>query len=234
MSLFGKGYIGTGALLFVFYHVLGLLTMGSWARVISVRPSDKIIPCTEEEQREYSCNPIRKCRKCNAYKPDRAHHCAWCGRCVLKMDHHCPWLGNCIGGHNYKFFVQTIVYTTMFALFVSLSLLYFHSLPLQVGKKNTSAAVLVTVGFALSVGTGILSTMHLYLLFTNQTTLELGFRIGECERCTCQKPPFDVGWRDNFKIVFGQKWWMWCLPVLPTSPHGRASQLLESQQLLLA
>ena len=34
---------------------------------------------------------VRFCDKCKAIKPDRAHHCSVCGRCVLKMDHHCPW-----------------------------------------------------------------------------------------------------------------------------------------------
>lgn len=52
------------------------------------------------------------CRKCNAPKPERTHHCSICGRCILKMgeeflnrtsfvanlcasrfvDHHCPWI----------------------------------------------------------------------------------------------------------------------------------------------
>lgn len=31
----------------------------------------------------------RWCRKCNAWKPPRCHHCSVSGRCVLKMDHYC-------------------------------------------------------------------------------------------------------------------------------------------------
>ncbi len=31
------------------------------------------------------------CLKCEAYKPERSHHCSICQKCVLKMDHHCPW-----------------------------------------------------------------------------------------------------------------------------------------------
>ena len=30
--------------------------------------------------------PKRLCRRCNAYKPDRAHHCSICKRCITKMD----------------------------------------------------------------------------------------------------------------------------------------------------
>lgn len=52
------------------------------------------------------------CSTCNAWKPDRSHHCRWCGRCCLKsewhwlkvrlipVDHHCIWLGTCVGFHN--------------------------------------------------------------------------------------------------------------------------------------
>jgi palmitoyltransferase len=34
---------------------------------------------------------IRYCFQCQCIKPDRAHHCSICGKCVLKYDHHCPW-----------------------------------------------------------------------------------------------------------------------------------------------
>ncbi len=34
----------------------------------------------------------RYCRKCQAWKPPRAHHDSMTGRCVLRMDHYCMWV----------------------------------------------------------------------------------------------------------------------------------------------
>ena len=33
--------------------------------------------------------PELYCYKCRQYKPERAHHCQVCKRCVMRMDHHC-------------------------------------------------------------------------------------------------------------------------------------------------
>ncbi|KAG5180421.1 DHHC palmitoyltransferase-domain-containing protein [Tribonema minus] len=62
-----------------------------------------------EEKRH---KPARRwCHRCDAYKPERAHHCSVCRRCIVKMDHHCPWMNNCVGIGNHKFFLQFIGYT---------------------------------------------------------------------------------------------------------------------------
>eukprot|EP00397_Hematodinium_sp_SG-2012_P064382 GEMP01090959.1.p1 GENE.GEMP01090959.1~~GEMP01090959.1.p1 ORF type:complete len:197 (+),score=21.77 GEMP01090959.1:219-809(+) len=55
----------------------------------------------------------RLCKWCLKYKPDRAHHCRMCKRCVLVMDHHCPWVYNCIGHYNHKYFFLLLFYTVI-------------------------------------------------------------------------------------------------------------------------
>jgi len=55
----------------------------------------------------------RMCRRCNSFKPPRAHHCSICNRCIIKMDHHCPWVNNCVGIGNHKYFLLFIFYTSL-------------------------------------------------------------------------------------------------------------------------
>jgi len=58
------------------------------------------------------------CRKCNFQKPERAHHCSVCNKCVLLMDHHCPWINNCVGHKNHRYFFMFCFWTTLGAFFV--------------------------------------------------------------------------------------------------------------------
>lgn len=54
-----------------------------------------------------------QCSKCNLPKPERAHHCKTCGRCVLRMDHHCRWTENCVGFKNIGHFVRFLLSTSL-------------------------------------------------------------------------------------------------------------------------
>uniref|UniRef100_A0A0N4Z769 Palmitoyltransferase n=1 Tax=Parastrongyloides trichosuri TaxID=131310 RepID=A0A0N4Z769_PARTI len=70
----------------------------------------------ERLQREDSNKKLYQCTKCCSVKPDRAHHCSVCDRCINKMDHHCPWVNNCVGQKNQKFFVLFTLYIALLSI----------------------------------------------------------------------------------------------------------------------
>ena len=78
------------------------------------------------------------CRRCDAAKPPRAHHCKECKRyderntpnrtddsfsdrvrilnitrCIPKMDHHCPWTANCVSHTTFPHFIRFLFYATI-------------------------------------------------------------------------------------------------------------------------
>ena len=136
---------------------------------------------TQEGQNSFtvkSTGGTRYCKKCQARKPDRAHHCSTCKRCVLKMDHHCPWLATCVGLRNYKAFVLFLVYTSLFCwLCFAASATWTWNELLNEGPYTDD---LMPVNYViLAVITGIIGLVltgftgwHLSLAWRNQTTIE--------------------------------------------------------------
>ncbi|KAJ3996689.1 DHHC palmitoyltransferase-domain-containing protein [Lentinula boryana] len=122
--------------------------------------------------------PGRFCRICWTSKPDRTHHCSFCGRCVLKMDHHCPWLGNrCIGHRTYPAFLHLLLCITLLAIYVAVlcahALYYAFNNPYTVDAFSPVHEIgLVFAGVTFTIVIGSFFAYHLYLVSTNQTTLE--------------------------------------------------------------
>jgi len=209
-----EGHLKSGGIFFVIYHTIAILTMWSFVRAVFSRPPFQI-----EKQYFYEHSRVneeeddeRFCKSCQQPKPQRAHHCSWCERCVAKMDHHCPWLGNCVGAHNYKFFVLLLTYGLIMSLFVGITMTFFTT-TLQV-KKAPILFTLAAIGLAVAIGTGILLSFHLFLLFSNKTTIECGIDMASCQK----ERTYDRGWKQNFISVMGEDPFLWFFPVRPPLP----------------
>ncbi|KAM0801909.1 DHHC palmitoyltransferase-domain-containing protein [Usnea florida] len=125
-----------------------------------------------------STGETRFCKKCQARKPDRAHHCSTCGRCVLKMDHHCPWLATCVGLRNYKAFLLFLIYTSIFCwVCFAVTSTWLWS---EVFSDSEYIESLMPINYVLlCVISGIIGLVltgftiwHLSLAYRGQTTIE--------------------------------------------------------------
>ena len=120
----------------------------------------------------------RYCKKCRSVKPDRAHHCSTCGRCVLKMDHHCPWLATCVGLRNYKPFLLFLIYTSLFCWFcfgVSASWVWaaiIDDTHMDEGLRVVNTILLAVLGGIIGLVLSGFTAWHVYLAVTGQTTIE--------------------------------------------------------------
>ncbi|OBZ71210.1 Palmitoyltransferase PFA3 [Grifola frondosa] len=132
-----------------------------------------LAPDDEQER-----TPLNWCRRCSAPKPERAHHCSTCGRCVLKMDHHCVWLGSkCIGHRTHAAFVHFLFCITALAMYIAIlcisAVYYAFTNPLSIDETTPLHEMfLAFYGVVISMVIGSFLGYHIYLITTNQTTLE--------------------------------------------------------------
>ncbi len=121
----------------------------------------------------------RFCKKCQARKPDRAHHCSTCKRCVLKMDHHCPWLATCVGLRNYKAFLLFLCYTTLLCFYsfaVSGTWVWtqiISGITEEVDNLMPVNYIMLSVmSGIIGIVLGIFTGWHIMLSLRGQTTIE--------------------------------------------------------------
>ncbi len=118
----------------------------------------------------------RYCLICHIFKPERCHHCSACNKCVLNMDHHCPWINNCIGFYNRKFFILMLFYiiTTTFFGNISISLSLYDMFENFEDFKGQYLFRIISflILFPLMIVISLFFKFHIYLIFTNSTTIE--------------------------------------------------------------
>ncbi|CAH1779830.1 unnamed protein product [Owenia fusiformis] len=125
---------------------------------------------------------VYKCPKCISIKPERAHHCSVCRRCIRKMDHHCPWVNNCVGENNQKYFVLFTLYIFIISVHaMAISVQYFITCVGSdwSGCSNYSPAAttvfiifLVFEGLLFGIFTAIMCGTQLSAICTDETGIE--------------------------------------------------------------
>ena len=175
------------------------------------------------------------CSHCQTYKPDGAHHCRICDRCVSKMDHHCPWMNNCVGAGNMKHFTLFLVYvwTASALALVLFSINYFFCTNEYcefsgVEVQLVRAMTWICIGALLFTTSMLMSLM--YSLYTGIGTVDrLKKKATDVWHETTEEP---VPWRDVFGIA---PVWTWPFPVDPIfDDYDRVMGYATPQRLLRA
>lgn len=160
----------------------------------------------------------RRCRRCDVFKPPRAHHCSLCNRCIVRMDHHCPWVNNCVGLGNHKFFIlfcSYVCFISGYAIFL-MFLRYTSCLGLAKGCMTSSGALaalhlvmVLVLAMLFGLFTFCMVCEQVTTISTNQTTIDR-MQGGNSEANSRSA-------LENMTEVFGGKgmsiWWL-----LPTDP----------------
>ncbi|KJH51495.1 DHHC zinc finger domain protein [Dictyocaulus viviparus] len=162
------------------------------------------------------------CYICMRLKPDRAHHCSSCGKCVVKFDHHCPWINQCVNHANYKQFLLYIFYSTLTVVwFLLTSIECFVRFILNGNWLEDSIPLALLLIVMVSYGVfgyyplGEMLIFHFGLISLNETT---------CEQAKPSvlkfdfKADYNLGKEKNFLQVFG--WGLWLFPLRTTMEDG--------------
>jgi len=224
----------TGLLMLVPMTWLSFNLMFNYYMAIWTPPGRPTATLTDEEAVEMSREAAPQkgkgwakfCKHCRLPKPPRSHHCHTCGTCVLKMDHHCPWINSCVGYHNHRYFTLLVLYLALNCLFAVCTLLLHYFGFLQSDYAGDEDAATATLIFVFVICALVFVAMfgffgwNMYLVLTNQTTIEFHFNKCMAEQMRSRGEiymnPYDMGLQRNLATVFGPAPSMWRL-LLPSA-----------------
>ncbi|AGO11586.1 AaceriADL197Cp [[Ashbya] aceris (nom. inval.)] len=189
----------------------------------------------------------RYCTECKVWKPDRCHHCSACNKCYLKRDHHCVWFPGCIGYNNHKFFVQFLLYSSVYAFWIFAAttwdlVVWFRAQRYDSEFLDVNVVCVWALSAAAVVALTAFCAFNVYLVTKNQTTGEFQRRsslYSDLEMyadCTNEprpviENPFDLGSRRrNWAAVMGDSWKEWLLP-MRTSAFANARHSFDESGL---
>jgi len=235
--------------LVISFWLLSNITFNYFACVFTKPGSPPLSDIEKSKVAEASSNNLRICKKCNVVKPDRAHHCSVCNRCIYKLDHHCPWMHNCVGHGNHRYFFLFLFYLWLGCLYYcSMALIPFlDSKDVSMRKWNalnphlTKTAITFTFVLAAAIFCALTFLMlwNFYLIITAQTTIEFYSNQYLKKQMKVQGEVYiniyNLGFWRNFKIFFniGQRypWWTILMPIpIPAYGDGTSYPSLRSQQ----
>ncbi|BFU23504.1 DHHC zinc finger domain containing protein [Entamoeba histolytica HM-1:IMSS-B] len=212
-------------LLLILFIPLYILGTTSYNRCVQVK--EKLyVPLNHYVEGENECSI------CHCTKPERSHHCSRCGRCVLKMDHHCPFVGSCIGYANHKYFILTLFYTFILCtlLFVLTIFILYIVIEKIISKESFKFeeiflpfhAIQIFISIYFIFVTFLMLCQQIYHIIQNETGIELKQNKSGWTSCRKNKQVnrFNVGFKKNFKEVFGDSWIYSFLPVWTTKGDG--------------
>ncbi|XP_020793009.1 palmitoyltransferase ZDHHC3-A-like [Boleophthalmus pectinirostris] len=202
------------------FNSLAFLALASHLRAMCTDPG--AVPkgnATKEYIESLQLKPgqvVYKCPKCCSIKPDRAHHCSVCKRCIRKMDHHCPWVNNCVGENNQKYFVLFTMYIALISLH-ALIMVVFHFLYCfeddwsKCSSFSPPATVILLIllcfeGLLFLIFTSVMFGTQVHSICTDETGIErLKGEVGKWEKVPCWEAmqtafggPLSLSWCSPF------------------------------------
>jgi len=167
--------------------------------------------------------PKRSCKTCLVPKPDRAHHCRRCNKCVLKMDHHCYFVNNCIGFYNYKYFFNFLCWMQAFCILVIAIVIYDGIVNFDDEVIRYTGLVAGILSIAAFIFVFRLFYYHCKFITYGVTTIE------HEEKKLKGGNMYDKGCGGNCVEVFGKNPCGWCVPYWSSLGNGTTFETRETE-----